>query len=63
MTVAIDTKIDRIKLKIFLEIANRLPKIDASAGSCTIPTVTQAAIKAVTAKRLTWFFNSSPPIT
>ena len=46
---------------IFLKIANLFPKIADSAGSCIIPTVTHATKKAVTANKLTPWFNNSPP--
>ena len=58
----IDVKIASRKLVMFLARANLRPNIILSAGSCTIPTVTQANIKAVTANIETPFESSSPPI-
>ena len=55
------TSTDKIKLTIFLVIANFLPRIIDSAGSWIIPTVTQATIKAVTANKLIPCFMNSPP--
>jgi len=53
--------IEKTKFTVFLVRANLIPKCFASRGIITIPTVAQAKIKAVTAKRLIPWSKSSPP--
>jgi len=62
-TVRMAMGIDMIKHRAFRRSANFFPKATISAGNCTRPTVTHVIMMAVTANKLTPWFNKSPPMT
>ena len=61
-TVNREITIDRIKDMAFRKTANRLPNAAISAGSCMMPIVTHAVMKAVTANKETPLSRNSPPM-